>query len=192
MAGWIVVGGVVVLVAIGCYAIIPRAATTAPDSSAADLAGSAPYGGGIFRPPTVPATVAQLGSDELVIGVKVHDRTRAYRRAAFVPVLDHVVNDVIDGVPVSVTYCDRCDCTRVFTGDGSEPLELVAAAFQEGLLLRVRGRLYRQDTGEPADHSGSEFPYWTMEFEQTTWMEWRAENPETDVYLGRPTQSGGG
>jgi hypothetical protein len=152
---------------------------------------------GIIRPRTVAASTAGLPEDEMVIGVKIHGKARAYRRAALAPILDHVVNDVVDAVPVSVTYCNQTECTRVFTDDGTEPLELMTGAYRDGLLLKVHGRLYRQDTGAAVDHVDDKpLPYQTLPFEETTWGHWRAENPDTDVYLGRsnpaePHGSGG-
>ena len=153
-----------------------------------------PMSSGVVRPRTVAASVAGLPDQEMVIGIKVHGKARAYRVAALVPILDHVVNDVVDAVPVSVTFCDQTRCTRVFTDDGTEPLELVTAAFVDGLVLKSHGRLYRQDTGAAADQvDDSPLPYETLPFEETTWARWRAENPDTDVYLGRssPAESQG-
>ena len=188
LRGWWLLGAGVLVVAApgaGWYAFHSPASVRSPASGGIVRYVGASHGGGIFHPPTVPATEATLADDELVIGVEVNGHTRAYRKAALIPVLDHVVNDVIDGVPVTVTYCNLCDCTRVFTGDGSEPLELVAGEFRDGLLLRVRGRMYRQDNGTAVDQADGEFPYRTYPFELVPWMEWRVENPETDVYLGR-------
>jgi len=149
-----------------------------------------PKSSGIVRPRTVAASIATLPDQEIVIGVSVHGKARAYRRAAFVPILDHVVNDVVDAVPVSVTFCDQTGCTRVFTDDGTEPLELMTAAFVDGLVLKAHGRLYRQDTGAAADHvDDNPLPYQTLAFEETTWGQWRAEHPDTDVYLGRSNRA---
>jgi Protein of unknown function (DUF3179) len=153
-----------------------------------------PSNTGIIRPPTVAVSVARLPDQEMVIGVKIHGKARAYRRAAFVPILDHVVNDVLGAVPVSVTHCDQTGCTRVFTSDGTEPLELMTGAFMDGLLLKAHGRLYRQDTSAAVDHvDDNPLPYQRLPFEETTWGHWRAENPDTDVYLGRsnPAESHG-
>ena len=192
----IIVGSVLVaaVVALGLDALIQSMRPPQPTSALVSGYHITPDSIGIIRPRTVAASTARLPEDEMVIGVRIHGKARAYRRAALTPILDHVVNDVLDVVPVSVTYCDRTNCTRVFTDDGSEPLELRVGAYLDGMLLKLHGRLYRQDTGAAADHvDDNPLPYQTLPFEETTWRQWRSENPDTDVYLGRsnPAESRG-
>src|SRR5262249_40673622 len=68
---------------------------------------------GIDRPPIVAAGDAGLNDNEEVIGVDVRGKARAYRLSALLDRQHHVVNDLIDGVPVTVTYCDLSNCLRV-------------------------------------------------------------------------------
>src|SRR5262245_27177421 len=79
---------------------------------------------GIRTPPTVAANQCNLSDDELVIGIHIGDTPRAYRLDALAPIMCHVVNDVIEEQPVTVTYCNRDGCVRVFTADGAEPLPI--------------------------------------------------------------------
>src|SRR6478672_4712586 len=97
---------------------------------------------GKVRPPTIAAAEAGLGDDEPVIGVVAGGRARAYRVGAFVGVTGQVVNDVVGGVPVTVTHCNQTGCSRVFTGDGSDPLPVLTGGYMEGLLLMTHGRFY--------------------------------------------------
>jgi len=138
----------------------------------------------IVRPKVYSAESARLGPDEPVIGVVAGGRARAYRRAAFERAEHHVVNDLVGDVPLTVTHCDLTRCTRVYAGDGVTPLQMTPGGYQDGMLLRALGRLYRQETGRPADDpDGPPLPYRTIPFEITTWSKWRAAHPDTDAYL---------
>ena len=99
-------------------------------------------------------------------------------------VQNHVVNDVVDGIPVTVTYCDRMDCTRVFTADGGDPLAIGVTGYSEGLLIRAPGGRYRLDNCKGiVGPDQLQFPYQSMEFVVTTWKEWRDAHPNTDVIV---------
>ncbi len=60
----------------------------------------------------VPASISALDPREMVIGLTVGGSSRAY------PVVDlatsHVVNDVLEGTPVVVTFCARCHSGGAF------------------------------------------------------------------------------
>jgi len=143
---------------------------------------------GKMRPATVPAADAKLPDDELVIGVVAHGKARAYRRDAFAGLTNHVVNDMLGETPITVTHCDRNGCSRVFTGDGNEPLNFKTGGFTDQMLLYVDGIFYEQDTGRKMhDPDGTVLPYQRFDFEETTWAKWRAAHPDTDVYLGSPS-----
>jgi Protein of unknown function (DUF3179) len=146
---------------------------------------------GIVRPPIVEASGSGLRPDEEVIGVEVDGHPRAYRLAAFRDRSHHVVNDLIDGVPVTVSYCDLGDCVRTYTDRGSSgPLEVaVAGLFRGGeMVLDVGGHLYFQKTGEPLKpgEGPSVLPLERLSPTRTTWERWRREHPSTGVYLGDP------
>jgi hypothetical protein len=146
---------------------------------------------GIERPPTRPAAEAGLADDEAVVGVQAGGRPRAYRLKALSEGAEsHVVNDVLGGVPVSVTHCPFYQCTRVFTGEGADPLALrQGGLIWGGMLLRWDGRAYRQETQEPLNPKAPAFPYPKYPNELTTWGAWRRAHPDTDVYLG-PSEDG--
>src|SRR5438105_7303951 len=79
---------------------------------------------GIDRPAAVPADEADLDANTEVIGVVVGGKARAYVLAALRGPMHHVVNDVLGADPVTVTYSDRADCVRVFTGPAAgRPLD---------------------------------------------------------------------
>ena len=174
-------------------ALLPLAGCSGPPpSERSDVSRDAPRplppSDRVNRPRTVPAAKASLADDEVVVGVVVGGKARAYRLNAFKFIAYHVVNDVIDKTAVTITYCDRDDCLRAFTADADEPLPVGVGGFHEGLLLRVGDSQFQQKTGKTAD--GKELPYRTMPVERTEWGEWRKAHPDTDGYVGSSAAPG--
>jgi hypothetical protein len=146
-------------------------------------------------PPTLAAGIVKLGAYTPVIGVSAGGHYRAYVTAALMRPESHVVNDMLGGVPISVTYCSDLDCTRVFTEPGgTEPLDLRVGGYygrrvnghEEGsMLLRLGEVYYRQDNGEPV-HGDRHvpFPFVAVEFIRGSWHDWRKAHPDTDVFVG--------
>jgi hypothetical protein len=142
---------------------------------------------GIRRPAALPAAeAADLDGGEAVIGISAGGRDRAYLlRALSISAGYHVVNDVLGGVPVSVTYCNLYECPRVFTGGAAdEPLDLSQGGLRAGgMVLKSGGHPYRQDSGAPLDAEAPPFPYAPYPGAMTTWGAWREAHPGTDVYV---------
>jgi hypothetical protein len=141
-------------------------------------------------PTSLPASAAGLSGDTPVIGVTAGGQHRAYVIAALVPVHLHIVNDVLGDAPVTVAYCDRSDHVRVFTSPDSDgPLDVSVGGwvgrYDHGcMLLHVGDVRYRLDSGEAIDNGEGTFPYPDYNYVLTTWGEWRAAHPDTDVYVG--------
>jgi hypothetical protein len=147
---------------------------------------------GVREPAALPAAEADLADGELVVGVTEGGHSRAYPvQALSHGPPSHVVNDVLDGVPVSVTHCDLYHCTRAFTGGApGEPLDLaVGGVTRGGLILRAGGHSYRQDSGAPLSAGDPPFPYAPHPAATETWGEWRHEHPDTDVYVAVPEEA---
>jgi hypothetical protein len=137
---------------------------------------------GHLLPAAEAAAGAGLARDDVVIGVRVGGHARAYRLALLCGPRNHVINDRLADARVTVTYCERTGCTRVFAGAGPDPLDVRIGGYQNGLLLLLDGHRYRQDTGDPlGGGNGLPFPLAPIEFVRTTWAEWRAAHPDTDV-----------
>jgi hypothetical protein len=150
----------------------------------------------VTGPPAVPAAQAGLADDEPVVGVVAGGKARAYRRDALKMIAYHVVNDVVGGVPVTVTHCDRTRCTRAFTTHGGRALRLRVAGYRDGLLLKLDGQTYRQEDGRPvAGSADGPVPFEPFPAAELTWREWRAAHPDTDVVVSpgpaAATHSGG-
>ena len=193
---WLLITVVVAVVVAGAVAVPYIEAWTRPTGKIVVLApdekpvlGSPMLMPGIDRPDVVAADKAGLADDEPVIGVVSNGKPRAYRVAAFIGVTRHVVNDVVAGRPVTVTYCDKNDCARAFTGDkAGEPLEVALGGLAGDMLLRgPDGNFFWQPTGRLADpERGDVQAFDLMPITRTTWQEWREAHPTTDVYVGQP------
>lgn len=139
-------------------------------------------------PELLPQSDHQLKPDEPVIGVQVNGTYRAYAVSAFSAIESHVVNDLVDSRPVTVSFCPRTECVRVFTGPVGTRLSLAVGGWlnragAEQMLLRVDRRLFRQTTGESVS-GGQPLPYAALDYEMTTWGEWRQKHPDTQLYSG--------
>lgn len=168
----------------------------------------------VERPGTLAAKDAGLAPDEKVIGVVVGGKARAYRIKAMEGRSQHLVNDLIAGVPVSVAYCNLTECVRVYTGPaGSGPLDLaVAGLLDNEMIMNVGGAPYFQGSGKlvgpdvlgssrnpvavsfarnakaaaGSERGSREIPYATLTPVLTTWKSWVEQHPESDVFTGAP------
>ena len=132
---------------------------------------------GIAQPLAIPAGGASVPEEAEVIGIKVNGRPRAYLLATMADVDKHVVNDVIDGVPVSVSYCNLTSYVRCFTAASKGPLELNVGGL-------IGGQLHFQIDDELHAHDSVDLPYDDFPFQRTTWGEWRKAHPQTDIFVG--------
>jgi hypothetical protein len=146
----------------------------------------------VQRPPVFDVDSTWLTDNAPVLGVEARGRYRAYAISAFTKIDEHVVNDLLGGVPITVAYCNRTECARVYTDpSGNRPLAVAVGGWAgepgsgpDGvMLLRVESNYYFQDTGETLEGWGH-FPYPEITFERTTWGVWRHAHPDTDVFAG--------
>ena len=131
---------------------------------------------GVVLPPVESANSATIADDSQIIGVEVDGRWRAYCIGEMQSPTTHVVNDLFAEVPVTVTFCDLSNCARVFTqpDELNRPLDVGVGGFRDGqLLLHVDRRNFSQDAPDVPLHD--------LEFERTTWKEWKTAHPDTEV-----------
>lgn len=142
---------------------------------------------GISTPPVRTAAEAEfVADDEEVLGIHIAGRSRAYLLDAL-EYPRHVINDLIGGRAVSVTYCEVARCARVFTEESAKtPLRLdIAGQMKRGLLLRIGNVEYAQKTGKNlSSPNGAPFPYKELTFVRSTWRDWLEAHPDTDIYVG--------
>lgn len=152
---------------------------------------------GLDHPRVSPAQEARVEDDEEVIGVMVGDKARAYRIKVMEGPRRHIVNDVINGVPISITFCDITMCARAFTSDSThKTLDLDTGGFHDHqMVLLIDGRLYYQKTGkavpanafkmqgyEPPDDKTVPFPFAEYPIVRSSWKAWKVAHPNTDIY----------
>lgn len=127
-----------------------------------------------------PPGRVRLPADTPVLGVSVGDDHPAYVLKTFEDVGDHVAADVVGGLAVRVTYCDRRGCAKAFAGDGLGDLRPAGFSPARGMLLAAGGRVYEQETGLPDDSTGGH-PLAAVESARTTWGAWSAAHPDAAV-----------
>ena len=138
----------------------------------------------IYDPQFVPAAAARLPDDELVIGASINGDARAY--PAGILYTRAMVNDVVGGVPVLVTWCPRCyaalihdrrvdDTTAVFGNQG---------ALYQGAMTwfdHETGSIWSQPLGTALAGPRFGATLNLMPSQLTTWREWVKAHPETSV-----------
>ena len=182
--------GLALLSGVGCSETAgPPAAAGPPATAEPALSGPIEVSGGgmastpfiypgLKQPAALPAAEANLPDDARVIGISTAEQSRAYLVTALSAMATHVINDVVGGVPISVTYCDQTDCTRAFTDDRTEPIDLfIGGWMSDEMALQFQGQFYLQ--------SADDIPLSDYPFVVTTWQEWRTDHPETDVFTGQ-------
>jgi hypothetical protein len=103
-------------------------------------------------PAVEAADAAGLNDAEIVVGVVVGGRARAYRLDAMRDREKHVVNDMIGGVAVSVAYCDLTDCVRGYTdASAAQPLDVAVEGLYLGeMAIKAHGGLHPPHGGRRA------------------------------------------
>ena len=133
---------------------------------------------GVKRPKFKKPADAGFSENAEVIGICVNGVYRAYPIKLLSVVDLHIVNDVFDGVPVSVTYCDRADQVRVLTWtnrDHAIPLD-VGGLDENGHLLYLFG-------GNRYPQTCEELPLEDYPFERTGMGHWTSRHPNTLVFV---------
>mgnify|MGYP006099328907 FL=1 len=133
---------------------------------------------GMIAPVTLMAKEARVTGTEQVIGITIGDEHRAYLVDAFAPLGQKVVNDLINGIPVTVTYCDIYESARAFTSsDRGEYLTV-------GLGGWMNKEMFFYFNNIRFAHSSKNAPLPDYPYIITTWGEWLEEHPESRIYLG--------
>ncbi|MDY7109852.1 MAG: DUF3179 domain-containing (seleno)protein [Planctomycetota bacterium] len=131
-----------------------------------------------------------LVSHDRVIGVEIGEEARAY--PLLVLASHEIVNDIVGGVPIAVTYNPLCDSVVVFDRTiGGEVLEFGVSGlvYNSNLLMYDRGpeiggeSLWSQLQGRavtgPAAAAGRELTL--IPAQVTHWGDWSSHHPDTTV-----------
>ena len=125
-----------------------------------------------------------MADHEFVIGVSIDGDTRAYS----INVLSRheIVNDVVGGVPIAITYCPLCFTGIVYDRRvAGETLEFGVSGklVMNDLVMydRQSNSLWQQILGEGIDGRYKGTRLTLVPAMQTTWAQWRAIHPDTLV-----------
>ena len=119
---------------------------------------------------------SKLKDSEFVIGVVVNSQAYAISQKAMADPHKHVVNLILDDIPISMSHCDISGCSRVFTQDESDgriDLRVGGRDIQSELVLLLSGKRYSQRS--------ESIPLQDFEFETATFAEWKASHPDTKI-----------
>lgn len=148
----------------------------------------------IDNPKFVSANDAGLEDFELVLGLNINGDIRAY--PLNILVWHEIVNDVVGGEPVAVTYCPLCFTNQVFkrTIDG-DVVEFGTSGklYNSNLVMydRTSESLWSQALGQAivGEHAGRKLE--RVPFDVAYWEDWKTLYPESkvlsqDTGFGRP------
>lgn len=140
------------------------------------------------RPRAVPADQAgYLQEDEKVFGASLNGEQRAWPLRILG--WHEMVNDVVGGEPVTLSYCTLCGSGVLFgtRRQGTTPFTFGTSGllYRSNKLMidRQTGTLWSNLTGEPVLGQVARDPEAlpVLPLTLTTWGEWRARNPRTTV-----------
>ncbi len=132
------------------------------------------------------AEVGYLRPDDRVIGITMHEQSRAYPLA----ILNYheIVNDTIGQTPIAVTYCPLCDSAAVFdrrTPLGEREFGVSGLLYNSNVLLydrRVKPEsLWSQLQSTGISGPGAKKRLTALPCELTTWESWKSRFPKTEV-----------
>lgn len=138
--------------------------------------------------PKMVASAPWLLDDDMVFGVSINGDTRAYPQRILA--WHEMLNDVVGGRAVSLSYCTLCGAAILYDGRASDGRTYTFGS--SGLLYhsnklmydRQTGTLWNQMTGTPAMGAlvtKKLAPLTVLPLTFTTWREWRTMHPKTRV-----------
>jgi len=171
----------IVLSALFCPSIAQSGGRIADRIRGQGIAASSPP---LEDPPVRPVSSApHMRDDDLVLGVSVDGRARAY--PWWVAKNFHVVNDTVAGVPVAVAFCEQCTGAAAFrrTVDGRRLSFAVAGVYNGTIILRDRETrtLWAPFSGRALEGklAGRRLERLPLSF--TRWDAWSARHPGGEV-----------
>ena len=139
----------------------------------------------IDNPVFATAESAHFMSDsDTVIGLEIDGEARAY--PLFILVWHEIVNDVVGGVPVSVTYCPLCYTNQVFERviDGNVvEFGTSGKLYNSNLLMydRLTESYWSQALGMAVKGELTGYKLTLIPFDVITWVDWKKIHPDTLV-----------
>lgn len=147
----------------------------------------------IDTPSFVSATQAShLDENDLILGLDYAGKVRAY--PAFILNRHEVVNDTLNGEHITITYCPLCGSGVAFKGeiDGRVATFGVSGLLHNSDLVlydRETESMWQQITGIAIAGPNRGQVLMPVALTMTTWREWLAVHPETEVLTGNREMS---
>jgi hypothetical protein len=133
------------------------------------------------------ATEAPLRDGDLVLGVVVNGRARAYDINSLWLAQHEVLNDELGGEAIAATWCPIAHTGAVYSRlRGDEELELGAIGLDRGALVMYDSQTrswWSQVTGEAVRGELAGEQLQQLPSNIATWSQWRERHPDTDVYV---------
>ncbi len=134
--------------------------------------------------PIFSTTDGLIADSDIVIGIATETEVKAY--PLFILVWHEIVNDVIDDIPVAVTYCPLCYTSQVFIrsiDDKTVEFGTSGKLYNSNLLMydRLTNSYWSQATGTAVkgDLAGQSLSI--IPFDLMRWKDWKNMYPETLV-----------
>jgi hypothetical protein len=115
---------------------------------------------------------SSLDDQDEVITLIIGDQHYAFPKRWMTGMSEHVVSEVYEDLPITVTYCNESECVRVFQGQvGEEKLDIMQAGLAAGhMAILVDGQSFLQEA--------EDIPYSEYPFELMLWGEWKTNHPD--------------
>jgi Protein of unknown function (DUF3179) len=131
-----------------------------------------------------PGQADLLEEEDLVVGIELGGEARAYPVALLS--LHEVVNDVVGGVPVAITWCPLCRTATAFerrVGGRVHAFGVSGLLYSGNLILfdRTTGSLWSQLLGGAVTGQMRGRELRSVPVVQETWSRWRRRHPEASV-----------
>lgn len=137
------------------------------------------------------ADAAGISRSALVLGAEADGRARAYHLDTLAP--HHLINDVLGGEPILISYCPLCRSGVVFDPrvDGRRLRFRVAGLWRRNMLMRdlETNTIWQQVTGEALAGPLAGHALTMLPGELTTWEAWRADHSSTTAVVDPPGET---
>lgn len=139
----------------------------------------------LINPPAISAKHTDWSDGELIVGVYINDEQRAYPISLLM--WHKVINDVVGGVPILVSFCPLCGTAVVYNREFHDGKAL---NFDDsGLLYRADVLLYDKQTkslwsqflNEAITGPSTGLALESIQSVTTPWGDWREIYPDTTV-----------
>jgi hypothetical protein len=191
----VMIGGIAAAMVVAITAVVNSSSQTPtdqPDGGKAIVrldqivSGGPPRDGipSIDNPEFVSASDARLQDSDLVLGLDINGDVRVY--PLDILVWHEIVNDVVGGEPVAVTYCPLCFTSQVFerTIDG-QVVEFGTSGklYNSNLVMydRASESLWSQSLGQAIAGENAGKKLERIPFDVAFWKDWKALYPESKV-----------